>query len=117
MSNQNERGLAREERPMGEQNERGRVYWVGGGKGGVGKSMVAVAVLDYLRAEGKRVLLVECDTSNPDVWKAYKEHVPTELVNLDEGDGWIYLVNLCDERRDHTIVVNTAARNGAAVGQ
>ena len=51
----------------------------------------------YLLSHGGiKVLLVESDTSNPDVWKAYKEHVSTELVNLDEADGWIQLVNLCD---------------------
>jgi MinD superfamily P-loop ATPase len=39
------------------------IYWVGGGKGGVGKSMLALASLDYLVGRGEQVLLVECDTS------------------------------------------------------
>ena len=94
-----------------------RIYWVGGSKGGVGKSMMAVALIDYLLESGQKVVLVECDTSNPDVWKTYKDLLHTELVNLDERDGWIHLVNTCDARREGIIVVNTAARSSSAVRQ
>ena len=80
---------------MTEGNSAGRIYWVGGSKGGVGKSMMTVAMLDHLLEQGTKVILVECDTSNPDVWKAYREQVETELINLDEADGWIHLVNTC----------------------
>ena len=92
-----------------------RIYLVGGSKGGVGKSLVSMAVLDHLQAGGENVLLIDSDTSNPDVWKAYHEVVQSELVNLDEADGWIQLVNLCDEHRDATVVLNTAARNNQGV--
>jgi hypothetical protein len=44
------------------------------------------------------------DTSNPDVWKAYREQVETELINLDE-DGWIHLVNTCDRHREGVVVI------------
>ena len=98
-------------------NSSGRIYWVGGSKGGVGKSMMTLATVDHLLERGDNVLLVECDTSNPDVWKAYKEEVETELIDLDEADGWIHLVNTCDNRRDSVVVINTAARNNLAVKQ
>jgi hypothetical protein len=94
---------------------RRRLYWVGGSKGGVGKSLVAMTVLDTLLQRDERVLLVECDTSNPDVAKVYSDVVPTELINLDEADGWIHLVNVCDAHPEVTVVVNTAARNNDAV--
>lgn len=87
----------------------------GGGKGGVGKSMVSMAVTDYLASRGETVVLIDTDTSNPDVWKAYKDAVKCELVDLDEADGWIQLVNLCDENQDATVIVNTAARNNRGV--
>ncbi|MGD0679006.1 MAG: protein mobD [Polyangiaceae bacterium] len=93
------------------------IYWIGGSKGGVGKSIMAAATIDYLLETGAKVALVESDTSNPDVWKAYKELLPVELINLDEGDGWVDLVNACDTYRDRIIVVNTAARNNVAVTQ
>jgi hypothetical protein len=93
----------------------GRIYWIGGSKGGVGKSMMTFASIDYLLSEGRKVLLVECDNANPDVFRAYKDLVHTERADLDEGDGWIHLVNVCDAHRDSTVVVNTAARNNVAV--
>jgi hypothetical protein len=96
---------------------RGRLYWVGGSKGGVGKSLVAMTVLDALLERGEAPLLVECDTSNPDVAKVYSAGVRTELINLDEADGWIHLVNVCDANPDLAVVVNTAARNNDAVSR
>jgi len=91
------------------------IYLVGGSKGGVGKSLVTMATVDYLLERGESVLLIESDTSNPDVWKAYKDTTETELVDLDEADGWIQLVNVCDSKPDSIIVINTAARNNKAV--
>lgn len=91
------------------------IYLVGGSKGGVGKSTVTMAALDYLTYHGENVVLIETDTSNPDVAKAYKGTTPTELVNLDEADGWIHLVNVCDSARESTVVINTAARNNHGV--
>lgn len=91
------------------------IYLVGGSKGGVGKSLVTMAVVDYLQEQGESVLLIESDTSNPDVWKAYKDSTETELISLDEADGWIQLVNLCDSNLDSIVVINTAARNNKGV--
>ena len=96
---------------------------VGGSKGGVGKSLVSMALLDHLALKQEPLLLLETDTSNPDVWKAYNSDVckaysgliETELVDLDESDGWVRFVNLCDAKPDRTIVVNTAARNNKGV--
>jgi hypothetical protein len=102
---------------MKDTNGSGHIYWVGGSKGGVGKSMMTLAILDHLLERGTTVLLVECDTSNPDVWKAYRDQVEVELVDLDEADGWIHLVNTCDRHRERVVVVNTAARNNLAVRQ
>ena len=63
-----------------------KIYLIGGSKGGVGKSMVSMATIDYLQEQGESILLIESDTSNPDVWKGYHDSVATELVNLDEAD-------------------------------
>jgi hypothetical protein len=93
----------------------GGIYWIGGSKGGVGKSMLALATVDYLLSEGREVLLVECDNANPDVFRAYQDVLPTERTDLDEADGWIHLVNVCDAHRGRAVVVNTAARNNVAV--
>ncbi len=91
------------------------IYLIGGSKGGVGKSIVTMATVDYLQERGESVVLIESDTSNPDVWKAYNGSTETELINLDEADGWIQLVNLCDSKPESIIVINTAARNNRGV--
>jgi len=91
------------------------IYLIGGSKGGVGKSLITMATLDYLQSPDSKILLIESDTSNPDVWKAYKESIKTELLNLDEADGWIKLVEFCDNHNDHIVVINTAARNNTGV--
>ena len=91
------------------------IFLVGGGKGGVGKSLMSIALLDFLHATGQRPFLVETDTSVPDVFKTYGEAVGGELVNLDEREGWIDLVNLVESSRESTFVINTGARNQTGI--
>ena len=93
------------------------IYFVGGGKGGVGKSLVSMATVDYLQDKEENVILVESDLNSPDVWKALKDTIKTELIDLDEPDGWIQLVNLCDSNPNSVVVVNTAARNNKGVSE
>jgi len=92
-----------------------RILWVGGSKGGVGKSMVTMALLDYLQGNDQKPFLVETDTSNPDVWKAYKDELKHSTINLDGRSGWAELIEVCDSNRESPVVINTAARNNTAV--
>jgi hypothetical protein len=96
-------------------NTKRKIYLVGGSKGGVGKSMVTMSLLDYLGGKGEKLVLIESDTSNPDVWKSYRDEVESHTINLDEANGWIELVNLADQYSDATVVINTAARNNEGV--
>ncbi len=91
------------------------IVFVSGSKGGVGKSITTMAVLDYLIAEHRYLRLVESDTTNPDVWKSYGRSAESDVVDLDQVDGWIQLVNLCDANPFKVVVVNTPARNNDAV--
>jgi hypothetical protein len=92
------------------------IYIVGGSKGGVGKSMVTMALIHHLCGRGESVFVVDADTSNPDVLQNYENEAPCEGVNLDDADGWIRLVNICDENPQRSVVVNTAARNNQGIG-
>jgi len=93
-----------------------RIWWIGGSKGGVGKSMMTLAAVDYFLDKGRNVTLVECDTSNPDVGKAYHGVVQAlHPIDLDTKDGWLRLVNVCGESSEGLVVINTAARSNGAV--
>lgn len=96
-------------------NKNKNIYLIGGSKGGVGKSFVTMATIDYLQERSENILLIDSDTSNPDVWKAYQNTVEGALINLDEADGWIELVNICESKPESTVVINTAARNNKCV--
>jgi MinD superfamily P-loop ATPase len=88
------------------------IYYVGGSKGGVGKSTPAFALIDYLTARDKSVLLLETDNANPDVYKDAaheKAGFVCKAVNIDVAEGWIELVTLCGENPGHAAVVNAAA--------
>ena len=91
------------------------IIYVGGSKGGVGKSKLSFAIIDYLIECGNKVILIETDTSNPDVFKAHQKYenlgTVCRQVNLDTSEGWIELVNLADEFSDHFAVINSAARS------
>lgn len=102
------------------------VYMTLGSKGGVGKSMTALAAIDHLVTIGKPVLFVETDTDNPDVWRClqrdpanaggeFLDGVLLQAVSLDEKDGWMDLVNVIHDHPDHFVVINTAARMSSII--
>ncbi|OWY40391.1 protein mobD [Xenophilus sp. AP218F] len=92
------------------------IFMIAGGKGGVGKTITGAGMVDTLQSKGRNILLIETDTSNPDVYKMYGESVSiAELIDLDNANGWIDLVNICDQHRDHDVVINTGARNEKGV--
>jgi len=95
------------------------IYYIGGSKGGVGKSKASFALIDYLIEREKKVLLLETDTSNPDVYKTHKPHENESLVckmaDLDVPEGWIELVNVADEYPEHVLVINSAARSNTGI--
>lgn len=92
-----------------------QIIMAAGSKGGVGKSMVCSAVLDFLQDRNQKITLVETDNSNPDVAKAYADSVQTVSFDLDTADGWLQLIDTCENNADSIIVVNTAARNNLGV--
>ena len=75
------------------------IYLIGGSKGGVGKSMVTLALADYLQRHVSHAAMVETDTSNPDVMKAPRDEMMCASYDLDDADGWIGFVNFCDTHR------------------
>jgi cellulose biosynthesis protein BcsQ len=93
------------------------VYYVGGGKGGVGKSLASTALIYKLHKLGLNPTLVESDTLNPDVLKSHQTEIECLALDLDKKDGWIELVNLAANGSSKPIVVNSAARASKSAKQ
>lgn len=93
-----------------------KIYIIGGGKGGVGKSAVVFALVDLLLAKGEQVILVESDDSNPDTYKSLNEVVTSAVIcSLDDEAGYIKLTDTIADHMDACIVINTAARVTASL--
>jgi hypothetical protein len=79
--------------------------------------MVTLALADHLQRRDTHAVLVETDTSNPDVMKALRDEMKCAAYDLDDADGWIGFVNFCDTHRGAAVIVNTAARNQTGVAR
>lgn len=95
------------------------IFYVGGGKGGVGKSMISLTLVDFLLAkygDMKTIHLIETDESNPDVGRVYKGKIPVTTAILDENEkGWIRMASLIEETSDTLFVINSAARSNLGI--
>ena len=87
-----------------------KIIIIGGGKGGVGKSMVTMATIDALLTDNESITVIESDDSNPDVYKAVNGTVHCEVCNLDDQSGYITLGEIIERNKSEWIVVNSAAR-------
>lgn len=62
------------------------IYVSHGEKGGVGKSRLAMVLVDYLLVNGSTVVVVEGDKSGADVGLRYRGIVETAFLNLNRPD-------------------------------
>lgn len=88
-----------------------RIIISDGGKGGVGKSMMAAAITDYLMVSGK-VALIEADTQNPDVSRMFGTRVQTLKEDLRSSNGWMSVMDFIAAHPSYDIVINTPAGIG-----
>lgn len=85
---------------------------VSGAKGGVGKSLVTMGALDYLKEQSPALL--ETDITNPDVGKSYRKEVSKfAALNISHEEGWIDLANFLAET-ENPVVINAAAGLGSS---
>ena len=103
------------------------VVFVGGVKGGTGKSFVSMLGLHAFISKGIIPTLVETDTSNPDVYKTYqkKENESDEkckvlAYNIDDKDSWIMCMNQIyeiQEKHQGPVIINSAARDDKTLAE
>ncbi|MDR1578988.1 MAG: hypothetical protein LBS35_01415 [Synergistaceae bacterium] len=98
---------------------RDTIFYVGGGKGGVGKSIVSMTLVQFLidkYGESKTIHLIETDESNPDVGRVYKGRIPVSAALLDEDEkGWILMSELIETSSETLYVINSAARSNMGI--
>ena len=99
------------------------IYMSDGSKGGVGKSMVSLALVDSLRQRDKPVLYLETDNANADTWRllanegAKENEIAMKALDFDGGDGWMDAVNFIHTYPEHTVVINMSARQNKGIRQ
>jgi hypothetical protein len=84
------------------------IYIIGSNKGGVGKSLLTIALLDYFSQIGQSCFLVETESRLMDVHRSYR-HVPFAVLDLSSELGLIGLIDLAERHPDRVIVVNATA--------
>lgn len=84
-----------------------------GDKGGVGKSMIAQSIADFLYAKGSKVAVIEADTQNPDVERMFAGlGLPTLRTDLRNETGWMEIVDFVDNHPGYHFVLSTPAGIG-----
>ncbi len=91
----------------------GKIIVVSGAKGGVGKSVVSLGVVDALLSRGDSITLIESDDNNPDVAKTLggEDRVSIEVASIDDESGFVRAANAIEcAANSSTVVINTPAR-------
>ncbi|MFG6374719.1 MAG: hypothetical protein K1W05_02075, partial [Desulfovibrio sp.] len=57
-----------------------QIFYVGGSKGGVGKSKMSFHLVDYQHYKWENDMSIESDNSNPDVYKAHEPYKNDKLA-------------------------------------
>lgn len=96
------------------------LIYVGGSKGGTGKSMVCSALVDYFRKSYPKdeILLFETDSSNPDVGRLYKKTKGVILEGLllnEEDSGWMEMIDAIDSTKAKHIIINSMAASNLGI--
>ena len=95
------------------------IFYVGGGVGGVGKSIVSWVLVQFLigkYGKNKAIHLIETNELYPDVGRVYRGKIPVSefLLNSKEGD-WFSMFDTIERSRDTMFVINTAPGNAAGI--
>lgn len=87
------------------------IEFVVSGKGGVGKTTTARALVDYHRLHGRSVVAIDADPCNPGLYKTYTNIVNVVARTLDLSciEGWSALATLCSDHPGHSVVVDMPA--------
>ena len=96
------------------------IYIVSGNKGGVGKSWVALTLVEYLHRGGKSVYIVETDDGNPDVLTPFRRHavdgVSGTTIRMQGSEAVEQFIDAVAQSDADCIVMNAAAGDNKNLG-
>lgn len=70
-----------------------QAWIIAGNKGGVGKSLVAKLLVEWLEKESRLVSVVDGDTRTPDVYQSFHREHQCMQFDLADWDGWLALTD------------------------
>jgi len=91
------------------------VMLVHGDKGGVGKTMVATAFIDWANQQKIPLALIDADMRNADTIRMFKGDIATKAVDLRRAEGWMDAVDFIMEKDDRHVIVSLAGGVGDKV--
>jgi hypothetical protein len=71
-----------------------------------------MTLIDYLTERGENVVVIEADTSNPDVARMFEKNLPCYHVDLSTENGWMDLMDAVIKHAGHTFVMSTPGGAG-----
>lgn len=89
-----------------------KLIFIHGDKGGVGKSFVAQALINYLWLRGEKIAVIDADTRNPDVSRMFDLQFECFRANLRSENGWMDVMNFVLKHPGYHIVLNTPSGIG-----
>jgi hypothetical protein len=94
--------------PKGAIMSQTHLFFVGGGKGGVGKSTAVVALIHYLSVKKRqKVAVIEADITNNDIGSlCNKAEISCQTRDLTGPDAYMEMMDFVSDHKGHCIVVN-----------
>ncbi len=101
--------------PDGGETRMGKVHFIGGEKGGVGKSMTARVLAQYYIDHERPFLGFDCDASHGTFSRFYQEFASPVVVGDDDSlDGMLSAV---EEHPDRDLIIDLAAQSAQPINR
>ena len=94
-----------------------RIIAFHGDKGGVGKSTMARATLDYHLRNDHQIIAVDADTQNPQLHRGYKDTMTVHRIDVFGRDGYDQILNLFAENDGSDLLIDLPAGAGRTLNR
>jgi hypothetical protein len=82
------------------------IYMVASSDPQAEQKIMTVGLLDWIYTGRVKCFLIDTNIHNPVVFNSYRKAMPSTTLNLDSQEGWLKLVDICQQHSDRIIVIN-----------